>query len=726
MEIAIDTIEGLNDKQTEAVRYFDGSLLVLAGAGTGKTKVLTYKIAEIINSGLARPTEILAVTFTNKAAREMKERAEALIDAGSSVTHGVWLGTFHSIATKILRVNHHLAGLDRDFVIIDADDQLRLVRNIIKDMELDDKKYSPKYVISIIQRLKDDGLSIQALLANNVTNVDKTILRIYETYQANLTRLNAVDFGDLLLYNVMIFSQNEHVLQGLQNRFKYILVDEYQDTNLLQYLWLKFLCGSNVNICCVGDEDQSIYGWRGAKIENILKFEHDFPGAKIIRLEQNYRSSPAILKAASSLIAKNSERLGKNLWTNSDQHEKIKLFSAANDKNEAETIVKQIVKFKSAGYKLSQIGILFRSSSGTRLFEESLLAAGVPYQVIGGLRFYSRQEIKDAIAYLRVARSPNDFLAFERVVNVPKRGVGQATVIKISDYLKATNNTTIAEAIKYLIVSGDIKGKARDNLRVFAAQLEKWHKQKDLSSVSDLAKTILNESGYLQFWQEEKTIEAKSRIENLKELISALADFPSLDEFLEHVSLVSDVDNQAGQDIVSLMTIHAAKGLEFDIVFLPCWEEGTFPSSRSLGDDSPGNNLEEERRLAYVAITRAKKILFISYAHSRKIFGQYGSCVLSRFIQEIDQSVLEKFYSTASSTGNLNSFHRPSFNNSTFNSPKRNTNMPTEVSDSRFKVGQAVFHQKFGSGKVVSILNNHIEVYFSKAGYKVIIADYLN
>lgn len=710
----IDIVNSLNTKQIEAINYFDGHLLVLAGAGTGKTKVLTHKIAEIIKLGKALPNEILAVTFTNKAAREMQERARNLLESFDNHTDGMWLGTFHSIAYRILRNYYHLVGLERDFVVIDADDQLRLIKNVLKDSGFEnDKYYNPRFVLNTIQRLKEDALSIKALQINNINNTDQKILELYKNYQENLLRLNAVDFGDLLLYNVMIFTQNDALLTAYQARFKYLLIDEYQDTNLVQYLWLKLLSGQSSIVCCVGDEDQSIYGWRGAKIENILKFEQDFPGGKIIRLEQNYRSSPAILKAASSLISKNSERLGKTLWTESNSSEKIKIFSATSDKNEAETIAKQIIKLKSLGYELGKIAILFRSNSHTRLFEETLLSCGIPYQVIGGLRFYARQEIKDVIAYLRSARNLGDFLAFERLVNIPKRGVGLVTISKIADHLKAHPLHNIIDAINHLIVAGEIKGKAKDNLLYLAKQLKEWHESYQLSSPAEMAKQIIEESGYMRYWQEEKSIEAKTRIENIKELISALEDFHSLDEFLEHVSLVSDIDSESSGQMLSLMTIHAAKGLEFDVVFLPCWEEGIFPNQRTLNEENNFGSVEEERRLAYVAITRARKLLFISSSFSRRVFGQYIGMTPSRFISEIDSQSMEQFYtiSTNSYKTNVSDVKKE------FIQPK--------ISRNGFTAGQKVFHQKFGYGKIMGLLDDQAEVYFTNAGYKTILTSFL-
>ena len=700
----------LNKEQFEAVVNNSGPLLILAGAGTGKTKVLTSKISYILHNFLASTHEILAVTFTNKAAKEMLHRI-------SSNNNLPWLGTFHSVATKILRINASLIGLEESFTIIDADDQLRLIKSILKENNIDSDTLSHKYVSYLIQRWKDECLLPEDLAYRN--DIDQLPLKIYKIYQTRLRALNAADFGDLLLYNIILFRQFPHILENYQHRFKYILVDEYQDTNSIQYLWLKLLAASNQNICCVGDEDQSIYGWRGAQIRNILQFEQDFPGAKIIRLEQNYRSTANILATAASLIANNSERLGKNLWTKGDCGNKVKLVKAINDRDEANFVIKEIIKLKNQGYLLGQIAILLRSSSQTRNFEETFLTHGLPYKIIGGQKFYNRQEIRDVIAYLRLVANPTDSLAFERIINLPKRGIGHTTLAKIISYAVAQNVNPL-EATQALCGSQELKGKTKQTLEQFLLNIFNWSGLINNCSPAALTELILEQSGYLQMWKAEATIESRTRIENIQELIKALGDFASLREFLDYTSLISDNDSENSENMVSVMTIHASKGLEFNCIFLPCWEEGIFPNQRSL-DESAQRGLEEERRLAYVGITRARKDLYISFCASRTIYGSTQPSIASRFIKELPIDRLETF-ATSTQFQNPNSYF-PNRYKSASNRPQHSF----EVQDSlaQFRYGERVFHEKFGYGTVSSTLGNQVEVDFKFSGFKTILATYL-
>ena len=705
----------LNNEQLKAVSYLDGPLLVLAGAGTGKTKVLTSKIAYILEQGFANSTEILAVTFTNKAAKEMLHRVQSIVDAP-----GIWLGTFHSIATRILRKNANLLDLQDNFTIIDADDQLRLIKTILKEQNLDSEKLNPKFIASTIQRMKDEGITPDNLetASGKYSNIDSVTKKIYILYQARLKSLSAVDFGDLLLYNIELFKNYPNILYSYQSRFKYILVDEYQDTNSIQYLWLKMLGSVHGNICCVGDEDQSIYGWRGAKISNILRFEKDFPGATVVRLEQNYRSTNNILNSASGIIANNAERLGKKLWTEFGEGEKVRVVSANSDRDEAEYISKEIIKLKNQGYILSEIAILFRASAQTRVFEESFLTFGLPYKVIGGQKFYSRQEIRDIIAYLRIAVNPTDNFAFERIINVPKRGIGATSVAKIFEHCNIYKTTT-QNAIHELIAKGELKGKTKASLEEFSARLDRWnHEAQSINHVS-LADKILNESGYLKMWQEENTIESKTRLENINELIRALGDFQNINEFLDYVSLVSDNDGENSDNMVNLMTLHGAKGLEFNCVFLPCWEEGIFPNQRCL-DEQGKKGLEEERRLAYVGITRAKRLLYISHCASRYIYGSVQLAVASRFIAELPEINMQKFKTQNSSYQFANKWHRPI--------EKREysrSNYEMRDSKAKFRDGERIFHDKFGYGTVISSLDDQVEISFEQGGYKTILENFL-
>ena len=621
-------IEGLNIPQKEAVLKTDGPLLVLAGAGTGKTKVLTSRIIHIVNSNLASPLQILAVTFTNKAAAEMKKRIGEII--GDHVNN-LWIGTFHSIASRILRRHAELVGLRNDFTIIDSDDQLRLLKQIIADFNIDPKQFPAKNYLNKISRLKDQDITSAKFNISSDPSLPK-LREVYETYQYRLKSMNAADFGDLLLYNLEIFSKAPEVLSYYQDKFRYILVDEYQDTNNGQYKWLLHLAALHKNICCVGDDDQSIYSWRGANIANILRFEKDFADAQVIRLEQNYRSSGNILKAADSVISNNKERHGKTLWTAEKVGEKVKVISFYDDRTEAQTISLLIrSNFSSGKVKLSNVAILVRAGYQTRSFEEAFMQNSLPYRVIGGLKFYERMEIRDSIAYLRVVANPNDDLALSRIINVPKRGVGDGTINNLYEKSKA-DQSSLFQTIKNSIEQNELKGKAKDALKFLVDSIDRWNKMLENSKLSDIADVILKESGYLQMWRSENSLEAQGRIENIEEFVRSLDEFSSLVEFLEYVSLVEAKDDKSIQDAVNIMTVHAAKGLEFDLVFIPGLEDGIFPSSRSVEER---NGVEEERRLLYVAITRAKKNLYLTYAKTRYVFGDYQNSLPSRFIKEL-------------------------------------------------------------------------------------------
>jgi DNA helicase-2/ATP-dependent DNA helicase PcrA len=615
----------LNPPQKQAVLSVDGPLLVLAGAGTGKTRVLTTRITHILHKKKARPFEILAVTFTNKAAQEMKERVTKTL--GTHI-EGMWIGTFHSIGVKILRIHSEKVGLTPHFSILDFDDQIKLIKQICQSLDIDDKRLPAKHVASAISRFKDQGKR-----PDQAIHPDPQMVRIYKAYQDRLQSLNAVDFGDLLLLILTLFKNYTDVLAHYQRQFKYILVDEYQDTNAAQYVWLQLLAAHHQNICCVGDDDQSIYGWRGAEVGNILRFDQDYPGCGVIRLEQNYRSTHHILGAASGLIENNGKRLSKTLWTERDDGEKILIKGTWDGEDEARFVIAQIEDMR---VPLNQVAILVRASYQTRLFEERLLTTGIPYRVIGGLRFYERQEIKDALAYVKLIYQKSDSLAFERVINLPKRGIGPST-IGILHNISRERHVNIIEATRVFVSEDQGRPAVRKTLSHFLNNLDRWHSYLDTHTHSEVVKMVLDESGYTGLWMSEKTTESASRLENLKELIKAIEDFGHLSGFLDHVSLVLDHFDKHQQDQVTLMTLHGAKGLEFELVFLPGWEEGIFPHPRCLQENGL-EGLEEERRLGYVGISRSKKHLIISYALKRYSFYQGWTHVdPSRFLNEIPQ-----------------------------------------------------------------------------------------
>lgn len=735
-------LRGLNEAQREAVLTTDGPVLVLAGAGTGKTRVLTTCLAHLISSRKAWPSQILAVTFTNKAAREMIERTGAVI--GEMVEGMPWLGTFHSICAKMLRRHAELVGLKHNFSILDTDDQLRLLKQVIDAARIDEKRWPARHISSLIDSWKNKALTPKDVPAGeSFAYGNGKGAEIYEAYQQRLKALNAVDFGDLLLDVITILRTHPEVLADYQQRFAYILVDEYQDTNVAQYLWLRLLSSQRRNICCVGDDDQSIYGWRGAEVDNILRFEKDFPGAKLIRLERNYRSTPHILAAASGLIAANKSRLGKTLWTDLPQGERVSVRGVWDAEEEARTIASDIEQAARAGRKLSNIAILVRASFQMRSFEERFVQLGIPYRVVGGPRFYERQEIRDALAYLRVIAQPEDDLAFERIFNKPKRGLGDAALQAVHKMARVLNKPLLAAA-QALIETDEVPARTRSLIRELVQQFARWRDQATALPHTELAEIVLDESGYTAMWQADRTPEAPGRLENLKELIRSMEEFDSLGGFLEHVSLVMEIEQSDTQDKVTIMTLHGAKGLEFPTVFLPGWEEGLFPSQRTL-DESGLQGLEEERRLAYVGITRAKERACISYAANRRVHGMWQSALPSRFIAELPQEAVVFENDPGLPYGNTTLSAGPAFD-STYNSPgwQRAQSRRGEVFGSRpaieshaelvatsdpdaatFDRGDRVFHQKFGYGRVTSIDGNKLTVRFDKAGEKRVISNFV-
>lgn len=822
-------LNGLNLEQREAVETLDGPVLVLAGAGTGKTRVLTARIAHILSTGRARPHEILSVTFTNKAAREMKLRVGTMV--GQAVEGMPWLGTFHSIGGRILRYHAELAGLKSNFTVLDVDDQIRLLKQLLSAENIDEKRWPARVLAGMIDGWKNRGLSpaqvpageAQAFAAGKGG-------KLYTMYQERLKTLNSADFGDLLLENIRIFRENPDVLRGFQQRFKFILVDEYQDTNVAQYLWLRLLAqaptGTNVgapgvilpdiaqraapqdeekdeipfdihpddargsasrphskNICCVGDDDQSIYGWRGAEVDNILRFEHDFPGAKVIRLERNYRSTRHILAAASYLIAHNEGRLGKTLRTEDEDGEKVTVTGAWDSEEEARAIGEEIEQLQRQGDTLNEIAILVRASFQMREFEDRFVTLGLPYRVIGGPRFYERAEIRDALAYLRVVNSPADDLAFERIVNVPKRGLGDATVQLLHDHARK-RKVPIYDAAATIIGTDELKPKARSSLRGVIENFERWRAQSANIPHTQLAEIVLEESGYTDMWQKDRSADAQGRLDNLKELVRSMEEFENLQGFLEHIALVMDREDGALDDAVSLMTLHSAKGLEFDNVFLPGWEEGLFPNQRAL-DDQGRAGLEEERRLAHVGLTRARRRAKVFFATNRRIHGSWSTTIPSRFLDELPAQNVEITESKggggwggaggygASRFDEISSFgssygtpgwqraqkargqkrsgfgyddgasrYDASDDEGRFSSRGRGSargfsrgRIPLTIegelvakstgTQSEFSTGDRVFHQKFGYGRVTLVDGNKLTIAFDKAGEKRVVDSFV-
>ena len=632
-------LKNLNKAQKEAVMYLDGPLLIVAGAGSGKTKVLTSRIANLIKEKKAYPNQILAVTFTNKAAKEMQNRVSRIL--GSEAVGLSWLGTFHSICAKLLRKHASAVNLNSNFTIIDTDDQIRLIKNICKGENIDVKQLSPRYILAIIDRWKNKGLYPNEVNINHKDIYEKTILPIYKIYQQKLTDLNSCDFGDLILHVVKLLERNADIRQIYSNNFKYILVDEYQDTNFVQSKWLNLLSEKNKNICCVGDDDQSIYSWRGAEIKNFLEFDQVYENTKVIRLEQNYRSTQNILSVASNLISNNQNRVGKNLTSTMEDGDLIKLNCFKNGKDEAIGISDEIEKLKKK-YKFNNIAILVRAIFQTREFEERFLKIGLPYRILGGTKFYERAEIKDCIAYLRLIYQEKDDLAFERIVNNPKRSIGDSTIKSIHEFSKK-NFLCLENSSKKMIQENLIKPKTKMGLTLFLDLINKWRNDLKIKKINHvkLLQMILDESGYSAMLKNKKDLDNENRLENIKELLSAMKEFDNLESFLEHVSLATSIDQDWEGEKVNMMTMHAAKGLEFDVVFLPGWEEGLFPHQKSI-EEKGQNGLEEERRLAYVGITRAKKKAVISFSMNRFYQGDWIDSMASRFIDELPEKYLEK------------------------------------------------------------------------------------
>ena len=764
---------GLNPEQRQAVEATEGAVLVLAGAGTGKTRVLTTRIAHLIATGKAWPSGILAVTFTNKAAREMRERVGHLVGAAGEGMP--WLGTFHSIGTKVLRRHAELVGLKSDFTILGTDDQLRLLKQVIAADDIDEKRWPARQLAGFIDGWKNRGLQPSQVPAGEAgAFANGRGAKLYAAYQARLKTLNATDFGDLLLECLRLWRDNPDVLEGYQQRFKYMLVDEYQDTNVAQYLWLRLLAQARKNLCCVGDDDQSIYGWRGAEVDNILRFEHDFPGAVVIRLERNYRSTGHILAAASGLIAKNTERLGKTLRTEDVPGEKVTVTGAWDSEEEARQVGEAIESIhQTKSQPLSQVAVLVRISAQMREIEDRFVTLGLPYRVIGGPRFYERAEIRDALAYLRATAQPADDLAFERIVNTPKRGLGDATIQTMHAYARRAR-VPLMQAARFLVESDELKPKPRATLRSLMKDFERWQALMDRTPHHELARIILEESGYTDMWQKDRSADAAGRLENLKELVRSMEEFNDLQGFLEHISLVMDANDGEDNERVSLMTLHAAKGLEFDTVFLPGWEEGLFPSQRAL-DESGRAGLEEERRLAHVGLTRARKSARIYFATNRRIHGMWNTTVPSRFIDDLPEANVEVTEAPAAygygqsrvdhQTPYGSSYNTPGWQRAQARSASANdfggnlgrpepgapgygggfgsssrgatarkrgpTLIEGEIlakstgTPSAYSVGARVLHMKFGPGTVADVDGNKLTVDFDKAGRKMVLDSFV-
>jgi DNA helicase II / ATP-dependent DNA helicase PcrA len=741
-------LHGLNPPQREAVLTTEGPVLVLAGAGTGKTAALTARLAHLIATRKAWPSQILAVTFTNKAAREMRERVSAL--SGGALEGMPWLGTFHSVAARMLRTHAELVGLHSNFTILDTDDQLRVLKQLIQASDLDEKRWPARQLAGLIDRWKNRGWTPKQVDAReSEAFAAGRGAELYLQYQDRLKTLNACDFGDLLLHMLAILRTHVDVLSTYRDRFRYLLVDEYQDTNQAQYEWLKLLAEPRRNLCCVGDDDQSIYSWRGAEVANILRFEHDFPGAKIIRLEQNYRSTSHILAAADGLIGHNAGRLGKTLWTEAGDGEKLRVIGVWDGPEEARRVGEEAESHMRSGGSLDDVAILVRAQFQTREFEERFIAIGLPYQIIGGFRFYERAEIRDAIAYLRLIRSPADDLAFERVVNMPKRGLGDKAVARIHQRSRHAQEPMLIAAA-HLLDSDELTPQARRSLGSFIADLARWREMAGTLPHPELARILLDESGYTAMLQADRSAESAGRLENLSELTRAMEEYESLGAFLEHVSLVMDNDETRAGDRITIMTIHAAKGLEFDTVYLAGWEEGVFPSQRSL-DEGGLASLEEERRLAYVAITRARRRCTILHAANRRIYGQWTSSIPSRFLAELPKEHIEQ--ETTMSGGESLWRAQWSERSDPFAHVARPTRgpgwqrasrvgynpEPARIAEARasavtlgnqgrsdLALGQRVFHGKFGYGTIAAIEGNKLEIDFEHAGRKKVLDSFVS
>ena len=711
----------LNPEQREAVETVEGPLLVLAGAGTGKTRVLTTRFAHILLTQRAWPGQVLAVTFTNKAAREMRERVGAILGRPAE---GLWLGTFHALCARMLRRHADLVGLTASFNILDADDQLRLLKQVMEAARVDTKRWAPPALMAVIQRWKDRGLPPARVTAADDTDfAGGRATELYAAYQERLKTLNTADFGDLLLHMTEILRTQPDVLAQYHRTFRYILVDEYQDTNVVQYLWLRLLAQLHKNICCVGDDDQSIYSWRGAEVENILRFEHDFPGARIVRLERNYRSTAPILAAASGLIAHNEGRLGKTLRPggNDAGGDKVSVVGLWDSDEEARMVVERMESLHRDSHPLAEMAVLVRAGFQTRSFEERLITVGLPYRVVGGLRFYERAEIRDAIAYMRVLHQPADDLAFERIVNVPRRGVGEQALRAMHDLSRA-RGIPLSAAAAALAAEGGLKGKAREAMTGLLHGFDRWRAMLPRDGHVTTLATMLDESGYTEMWRLDKSAEAPGRLENLKELVRALADFETLAGFLDHVSLVMENEENTVADRVNLMTLHAAKGLEFDTVFLPGWEEGLFPSQRTM-DESGAKGLEEERRLAYVGLTRARRRAIVSHAANRRIYANWQSSIPSRFIDELPDAHVERAGSAALQRDRM--IAAPTVFTGQFPLLARRPKVveaweqpPRPAREAAIPVGARVFHQKFGYGVVTAADDDKLDITFETSGSK--------
>ena len=721
-----DYLAALNETQAEAVAATEGPLLVLAGAGTGKTRVLTTRLAHILLTGLAWPNQVLAVTFTNRAARQMKDRVAALINRN---VDDLWFGTFHAIAARILRRHAELVGLKSNYSIIDSDDQIRLLKQILAAHDIDEKNWPARGLLFGIERWKDRGLTpdqaaTSAADSDAADFADGRGVALYRAYQERLTALNAADFGDLLLHGLTLFTTHPDVLARWQQQFRYILVDEYQDTNVAQYLWLRLLSQSHRNLCCVGDDDQTIYSWRGAEVANILRFEKDFPGARIIRLERNYRSTGHILGAASGLIAKNTGRLGKTLWTDpKNAGERVAVQGVWDGDEEARVVSQRIEALRRDGERLAECAVLVRAGFQTRAFEERFIAIGLPYKVVGGLRFYERQEIRDAIAYMRVTVQADNDLAFERIVNLPKRGLGEASLRPVHK-LARDQGISLARAAAVIVETDEMRPKPRAALKTLTDGLRRWRDLLKTLPHGEVVGVMLEESGYSDMWRKDKSISAPGRVENLGELERALGDFENLDDFLEHVSLVMDMDSSDDSDLVNIMTLHSAKGLEFDTVFLPGWEEGLFPHERALQENGDAG-LEEERRLAYVGLTRARKRAGVLFAANRRIYNQWQSSLPSRFIDELPEDHIKRS-AAAGLYGGLSEHAVPwrARRRARAPAPQVDDQMSAPASGG-FPVGARIFHQKFGYGRITATDGNKLEVAFEQAGLKKVIDNFV-
>ena len=732
-------LSSLNKSQLKAVESIDGPNLVIAGAGTGKTRVLTTRVAHIIDTNQAFPSQILCVTFTNKAAREMSNRIQSLVN--NKLDRMPWMGTFHSIGAKIIRNHSELLGLKPSFTILDKDDQLTLIKQIIKAENLDQALYVPKFIQNKIDQWKNKALNPNDINNSSLNNVidDKSHL-IYKIYQRRLFEINCLDFGDLLLQCINLF-KNDDVIKRYGTNFKYILVDEYQDTNAAQYIWLKKLASIHNNICCVGDDDQSIYSWRGAEVDNMIRFDKDFEGAKTIRLEQNYRSTNNILKSASSLISYNSVRLGKELHSDQGNGDPIYVHQTNSSKDEAVMVAKEIMKYRDISPDLNNIAVLVRAVFQSREIEEAMIRYSIPYRIIGGIRFYERSEIKDAVSYLRLVFEEQDDVAFERAVMNPKRGIGEKSFTTLISFAKI-KKISLFQASKTLIGTDEISKKVSTNLELFVNLITRAQSMIRETHYFDILKYLLDESGYMEMLKNDKNISAQSKIENIKELLIAMQDYNSIEEFLEHVSLVTAID-QGNEDVkVSLMTLHAAKGLEYDYVFLPGWEEGLFPHQKTI-DETGNKGIEEERRLAYVGITRARKIINISSSLSRRFQSNWMPSLQSRFIEELDQDLVKHINHVSD---HMQSFGRSSFNefNQDHESGSKkiqhlsveNNNYKTVINieeenirdindDIYLQIGQTVKHNKFGIGTIKDIDGPKATVKFDNHGTKRLISDFL-